>query len=47
MGRENALDVFTQKSVQRVVFSEPKTWEQTVDVEPNGVNSVNFTISDK
>jgi len=47
MGRENALDVFTQKSIQRVIFSQPKTWEESVVVEPNGQNSVNFAISVK
>jgi Polysaccharide lyase family 4, domain II len=47
MGRESALDVFTQKSVQRVVFAQPKTWEESVVVAPNTKNSVNFTISDK
>jgi hypothetical protein len=47
MGRENALDVFTQQSVQRAVFSEPKTWERSVAVESGNTSSVDFTISDK
>src|SRR6267154_136989 len=34
MGKENALDVFSQKQVQRALFSDPKTWEQAVSVRP-------------
>jgi len=47
LARRQALDVFTQKSIQRVIFSQPRTWEESVVVEPNGQNSVNFAISVK
>jgi len=47
IGRENALDVFTQRSVQRTLFSEPKTWEESVAVEPGSTTSVKFTLSEK
>jgi hypothetical protein len=47
LGRENALDVFTQRSVQRTLFSEPKTWEESVAVEPGSTISVKFTLSEK
>ena len=46
-GKENALDVFSQKQVQRVVFSEPKTWEQTVTVRPGAAANVKFAIGQK
>jgi hypothetical protein len=47
LGRETALDVFSQKTVQRAVFSEPKTWEQTVTVRPGDTALVKFVISQK
>ena len=46
-GRENALDVFSQKLVQRAIFSDPKTWEQTVTVRPGSATSVKFVLSQK
>jgi len=45
VGKEQAYDVLTEHSVQRPVFSEPKTWEKSVTVGGNQVSSVNFTIS--
>jgi hypothetical protein len=47
LGRETALDVFSQKSVQRAVFSEPRTWEQTVTVHSGDTAVVKFVISQK
>ncbi len=47
LGKENALDVLSQKQVQRVIFSEPKIWEQSVTVRPKAASSVKFTISQK
>ena len=47
LGRENALDVFSQKTVQRAIFSEPRTWEKTVDVNAGETALVNFVISQK
>jgi hypothetical protein len=47
LGRENALDVFSQKTVQRAVFSEPKTWEQAIAVHSGETAVANFVISQK
>jgi hypothetical protein len=44
-GKEQAYDVLTEKSVQRPVFTEPKTWEKSVTVNANQASSVNFVIS--
>jgi len=44
-GKEQAYDVLTERSVQRPVFSEAKTWEKSVTVSGNQVSSVNFVIS--
>jgi hypothetical protein len=47
MGKESALDVFSQKQVQRALFSDPKTWEQAVSVRPGAAANVKFVISQK
>jgi hypothetical protein len=47
LGRENALDVFSQKTIQRAIFSEPKTWEQRVTIHAGDTALVNFVISEK
>ena len=46
-GRENAIDVLSQKSVQRMMYSDPRTWEQHVSVPPGGTANVKFVISQK
>jgi len=46
-GRENAIDVLSQKSVQRMTYSDPRTWEQHVSVTPGGTANVKFVISQK
>ena len=46
-GKENALDVLSQKQIQRLIFSDPKTWEQTVTVPPDGSATVKFVLSQK
>ena len=45
--REGAFDVLTEKRVERPIFSEPRTWEKSVSLEPNGAVEVNFAISEK
>jgi hypothetical protein len=45
--QEGAFDVLTQKRVQRPIFTEPRTWEKSANVEPDGVAVVNFVISNK
>ena len=47
LGRENAVDVFCQKIIQRAIFSEPRTWEQTITVHAGETALVNFVISQK
>lgn len=44
-GKEQSYDVLTQRSVQRPVFTDPKTWERSVVVGKNSVSTVNFVIS--
>jgi hypothetical protein len=46
-GKEQAYDVLTERAVQRPVFSEPKTWEKSVTVNPNQPSTVNFAIGNK
>ena len=46
-GKEQAFDVLTEHSVQRPVFTEPKTWEKSVRVSANESSSVNFVIGNK
>jgi hypothetical protein len=45
LGKEQTYDVLTERSVQRPVFSEPKTWEKSVTVNGNQVSTVTFVIS--
>ena len=44
-GKEQAYDVLTERSVQRPVFSDSKTWEKSVTVTANQPSTVNFVIS--
>jgi hypothetical protein len=46
-GKEQAYDVLTERTVQRPVFTEPKTWEKSVTVNTNQPSSVNFVIGNK
>lgn len=45
--QEGAFDVLTEKRVQRPIFTEPRTWEKSVSVVPNGTAVANFVISEK
>ncbi len=45
--QEGSFDVLTEKRIQRPIFTEPRTWEKSVGVEPNGTSVVNFVISEK
>jgi hypothetical protein len=47
LGKEQAYDVLTERSVQRPVFGDPKTWEKSVIVNPNGTTTVEFALSNK
>jgi hypothetical protein len=47
LGRENALDVFSQKTIQRAIFSEARTWEHGVTVRAGETALTNFVISEK
>jgi hypothetical protein len=46
-GKEHAYDVLTEHSVQRPVFTQPKTWEKLVTVTANSAANVDFVISNK
>jgi polysaccharide lyase family 4-like protein len=47
LGKKSTLDVFSQQSIQRALFSEPRTWEQSVTVHPKETVNVKFTLSQK
>jgi hypothetical protein len=47
VGRASTFDVLTERSVQRPIFSEPKTWEKPVEARTNETMIVNFAISPK
>jgi hypothetical protein len=46
-GKEQAYDVLTEHTVQRPIFTEPKTWEKPVTVTANQPSTVNFVIGNK
>jgi hypothetical protein len=46
-GKEQAYDVLTERTVQRPIFTEPKTWEKSVTVNANQPSTVNFVIGNK
>ncbi len=46
-GKEQAYDVLTERTVQRPVFTEAKTWEKSVTVNANHPSTVNFVIGNK
>lgn len=46
-GKETAYDVLTEHSVQRPVFSPPRTWEKSVTVNANQASNVDFVLSNK
>jgi len=46
-GKEQAYDVLTERSVQRPIFTEPKTWEKSVTVHPNQASTVDFVIANR
>jgi hypothetical protein len=46
-GKEQAYDVLTERTVQRPIFTEPKTWERSVTVTSNQPSTVNFVIGNK
>ena len=46
-GKELAYDVLTEHSVQRPIFTEPKTWEKSVTVNANQRSTVNFVLGNK
>ena len=47
VGKEHAYDVLTERSVERPVFSSPKTWQKSVTVGGNQVSTVEFVLSNK
>jgi hypothetical protein len=46
-GKEHSFDVLTERSIERPVFSEPRTWEKSVTVNANQPATVDFVLSNK
>jgi Carboxypeptidase regulatory-like domain len=46
-GKEQAYDVLTEHTVQRPIFTSPRTWEKPVTVNANQPSTVNFAIGTK
>lgn len=46
-GTEAAHDVLSQQSVQRPIFSQPKTWDKHVTVTAGHTSQINFVLSEK
>jgi Polysaccharide lyase family 4, domain II len=46
-GKEQAYDVLTERTVQRPIFSEPRSWEKSVTVNTDQASTVNFVISSR
>ena len=46
-GKEQAYDVLTERTVQRPVFTDPKTWEKSVVVNASQESTTNFVIGNK
>ncbi len=44
---ESAFDVLTERKVRRPVFSDPKTWEKQVTVNPDETATINFVLGEK
>jgi hypothetical protein len=47
LGRQATFDVLTEKRVERPIFSDPRTWEKSVNVGGNATAVVNFVIPAK
>jgi hypothetical protein len=45
--KEAAHDVLTQRTVERPVFTPPRTWQKDVRVSAGGKSQVNFVLSEK
>ena len=45
--QQSAFDVLTERRVDRPIFSEPRTWDKRVVVNPKQTASINFVISAK
>jgi len=46
-GKQQAYDVLTERTVERPVFTEPRSWEKSVTVNSHQPSVVNFVISSK
>jgi hypothetical protein len=45
--QESSFDVLTERRVERPVFTQPRTWDQKVSVEPHRQATVAFVIGQK
>ena len=46
-GKEKVYDVLTEQTVQRPLFTDPRTWEKSVTVHAHQPSAVNFVIGNK
>jgi hypothetical protein len=46
-GKEQAYDVLTERTVQRPIFNEPRSWEKSVTVNASQPSVVTFLVSTK
>ncbi len=44
---EAAFDVLTERRIRRPVFSDPKTWQEQVTVNPHETAVINFVLGEK
>lgn len=45
--KQTTHDVLTQQTVQRPVFTEPRTWQKHVSVSSGQTSQINFVLSEK
>jgi hypothetical protein len=45
LGKEHSYDVLTERSVERPLFSEPRTWEKSITVTGKQESTVDFALS--
>jgi hypothetical protein len=44
---EAAFDVLTERRIRRPVFSDPKTWQEQVTVNPHETAVIDFVLGEK
>jgi hypothetical protein len=46
-GKQAAHDVLTQRTVERPLFNEPRTWQKHVSVNAGQASEINFALSER